>query len=158
MRRALAGFATGLSVVAAEVDGQIVGMPVNSLTSVSLEPPLVSIAFARTSTTWPVLHRALRWGISILGEEQTAVFERVRLPAADRFQGVEVVTDDGAVFVQGALATIAVTPRTVIDAGDHVLVLLDVTGLQRAKTQRPLVFFDSTTHSLARQKELSHDR
>lgn len=38
MRRTLAGFATGLSVVAAEIDGQIVGMPANSLTSVSLAP------------------------------------------------------------------------------------------------------------------------
>lgn len=43
MRRTVAGFATGLSVVAAEVNGRIVRMPANSL---SLDPPLVSLAFA----------------------------------------------------------------------------------------------------------------
>lgn len=47
MRHALAGFSTGLSVVAAEVDGQLVGMAANSLVSVSLDSPLVSLSFAR---------------------------------------------------------------------------------------------------------------
>lgn len=59
MGRTLAGFATGLSVVAAEVDGRIVGMPANSLSSLSLDPPLVSLSFARTSRMWPVLRNAL---------------------------------------------------------------------------------------------------
>jgi flavin reductase (DIM6/NTAB) family NADH-FMN oxidoreductase RutF len=148
MRRTLAGFATGLSVVAAEVDGHIIGMPANSLTSVSLEPPLVSIAFARTSTTWPVLRDAPRWGISILGEEQATVLNILRRPTADRFQGVEVTTNDGAVYIRGSLATITVSPRSVIDAGDHDLVLLEVTDLHRDETRRPLIFFDSTTHLL----------
>jgi flavin reductase (DIM6/NTAB) family NADH-FMN oxidoreductase RutF len=150
MRRTLAGFATGLSVVAAEIDGQIVGMPANSLTSVSLDPPLVSLAFAHTSTTWPVLRRAPRWGISVLGEAQAHVLRRLRRPAAERFAGVETRLDDGAAFLPGALATITVTPRTPVAAGDHTLVLLEVTHLHRDETQRPLVFFDSTTHTLSR--------
>lgn len=68
MRHTLAGFATGLVAVAAEIDGDIVGMPVNSLVSVSLDPPLVALSFAHTSTTWPVLRQARCWGISILAE------------------------------------------------------------------------------------------
>ncbi|MEU2577492.1 flavin reductase family protein [Streptomyces anulatus] len=150
MRRTLAGFATGLSVVAAGIDGQIVGMPANSLASVSLDPPLVSLAFAHTSTTWPVLRRAPRWGISVLGEAQTQVLQDLRRPAAERFGGIEMNIDDGAAFVLGALATIAVTPRTALEAGDHTLVLLEVKDLDRDEAQRPLVFFDSTTHTLSR--------
>nr|WP_298457618.1 flavin reductase family protein [uncultured Cellulomonas sp.] len=30
----------------------------------SLNPPLVSISFARSSTTWPLLRRAQQWGIT----------------------------------------------------------------------------------------------
>ncbi|GAA5204963.1 flavin reductase family protein [Streptomyces thinghirensis] len=149
MRRTLAGFATGLSVVAAEIDGQIVGMPANSLASVSLDPPLVSLAFAHTSTTWPILRRAPRWGISVLGEAQAHVLQDLRRPAAERFGGIEMHIDDGAAFVLGALATITVTPRTAVEAGDHTLVLLEVKDLHRDETQRPLVFFDSTTHTLS---------
>lgn len=149
MRRTLAGFATGLSVVAAEIDGQIVGMPANSLTSVSLDPPLVSLAFAHTSTTWPILRRAPHWGISVLGEAQEQVLRDLRRPAAERFGGIEMNIDGGAAFVPGALATITVTPRTAVEAGDHTLVLLEVQDLHRDETQRPLVFFGSTTHTLS---------
>jgi flavin reductase (DIM6/NTAB) family NADH-FMN oxidoreductase RutF len=69
MRHTLAGFPTGIAVVASEVDGKIVGISANSFTSVSMGPPLVSISFAHTSTSWPALRRAQRWGISILGED-----------------------------------------------------------------------------------------
>ncbi|WP_050053546.1 flavin reductase family protein [Pseudarthrobacter siccitolerans] len=149
MRRTLAGFATGLSVVAAEVDGRIVGMPANSLSSLSLDPPLVSLAFARTSTTWPALRNAPRWGISVLTEKQAALLSALRRPAGERFQGIDVSIDDGAVHVRDALATLTVRPHTVLEAGDHDLALLEVTDLFRHAARRPLVFFDSTTHQLS---------
>ena len=150
MRHTLAGFVTGLAVVAAEIDGRMVGMPANSLGSVSLDPPLVSLAFAHTSTTWPVLQRAKRWGISVLGEEQLHVLQDLRRPTAERFSGVEMDVDDGAAFVRGALATITVTPHDTIQAGDHALVLLEVTALHRGHGRRPLAFFDSALHTLSR--------
>jgi len=109
----------------------------------------VSLAFAHSSTTSPVLQRAGRWGISVLGEEQARVLQDLRRPAAERFDGVEMVIDDGAAFVRGALAMITVTPRDTIQAGDHALVLLKVTSLYRDRSQRPLVFFDSATHTLS---------
>src|SRR5215212_2278322 len=95
MRHTLAGFATGLSVVAAEIDGRVVGMPANSLISVSLDPPLVSLSFAHSSTTWPVLRDAGRWGISVLGEAGAEVLRALRRPAPDRFDSVEMDTDEG---------------------------------------------------------------
>lgn len=68
MRHALSAFPTGIAVVAAQVQGRTVGLLASSFSSVSLDPPLVSLAFARTSTTWPVLRQADRWGISVLGD------------------------------------------------------------------------------------------
>jgi flavin reductase (DIM6/NTAB) family NADH-FMN oxidoreductase RutF len=50
-RRVLAGVPTGIAVVAAEVDGTIAGISANSFTSTSLDPPLVSVSFAHTSTS-----------------------------------------------------------------------------------------------------------
>lgn len=149
MRHALAGFSTGLSVVAAEVDGQLVGMAANSLVSVSLDPPLVSLSFARASTTWPILRRAERWGISVLGVGHEQVLSDLRRPAASRFVGIEMEVIGQAAYVAGALATIEVVPRTAIEAGDHTLVLLEVLALDRDETREPLVFFDSRVRTLA---------
>lgn len=148
MRHTLAGFSTGLSVVAAEIDGQIVGMPANSLVSVSLDPPLVSVSIAHASTTWPLLRRAKRWGISVLGVGQEQVLNDLRRPAPSRFEDIEMEVWGEAAFVAGSLATIEVAPRTAIEAGDHTLMLLEVINLERDEDREPLVFFGGRVRKL----------
>jgi len=148
MRHALGGFATGLAAVAVEIDGEIIGMPVNSLQSVSLVPPLVSLSFAHTSTTWPALRQAPRWGISVLSEDMMSAAHDLRRPAQQRFSGLKLDIVNGAAFLQGALARISVAPRSEIEAGDHTLVLLDVLALDRDDSRAPLIFFSSTLRTL----------
>lgn len=151
MRHALAGFPTGIAVVAAQVDGHTVGISANSFTSVSLDPPLVSIAFAHTSTTWRKLRRAEQWGISVLGDDAQETFSALRRPAVERFDHLTMdVAESGATFIAGSLATLTVELDIEVQAGDHLLTLLRVLDLRRDDTQLPLVFFDSNAHRLAR--------
>jgi flavin reductase (DIM6/NTAB) family NADH-FMN oxidoreductase RutF len=150
MRFATAAFATGVVLIAAEVDGGPVGMLVNSFTSVSLDPPLVSVNIARTSGTWPLLRRAGRWGISILGAQQGTDFRRLSRKATERFQGVDwFASGDGGVLLAGASATFTVGMEAEVDAGDHVVVILRVLGLHRTPDRTSLVFYDSQPHRLA---------
>jgi flavin reductase (DIM6/NTAB) family NADH-FMN oxidoreductase RutF len=150
MRFATAAFATGVVLIAAEVDGVPVGMLVNSFTSVSLDPPLVSVNIARTSGTWPLLRRAGRWGISILGAQQGTDFRRLSRKATERFQGVDwFASRDGGVLLAGASATFTVSMEAEVDAGDHVVVILRVLGLHRTPDRTSLVFYDSQPHRLA---------
>ncbi len=58
-RDTLARFATGVAFVTAAPDGEPAGLIVNSLTSVSLEPPLVSFCPSRER---PRVRRANRLG------------------------------------------------------------------------------------------------
>ena len=149
MRFATAAFATGIVLIAAEVDGVPVGMLANSFTSVSLDPPLVSVNIARTSGTWPLLRRAGRWGISILGAQQGSDFRRLSRKAAERFQGVDwFASGDGGVLLAGASATFTVGMEAEVDAGDHVVVILRVLGLHRTPDRTSLVFYDSQPHRL----------
>lgn len=150
MRHTLAGFPTGIAVVAAQVDAEIVGLSANSFTSVSLDPPLVSVSFARTSTSWPLLRRAKRWGISVLGEHRHDLLASLQRPARQRFEGLDIeTTAEGAAFVAGSLATLTVEIDAEVTAGDHVLTLLRVIDLKRDDEQFPLVFFGSDTHRLS---------
>ena len=68
-RDALGRFATGVAFVTAAPDGEPAGLIVNSLTSVSLEPPLVSFCPARSSLTWSRMRRARRFGVNVLGRQ-----------------------------------------------------------------------------------------
>ncbi len=149
LRHVLAGIPTGIVVVAAVTDSGVVGLSANSFTSVSLDPPLVSLSFAHTSSTWPLLRREPRWGLSILGEDQQHVLQALRRPAERRFDRVDMQIDTGAAFVGGSLAQLTVELDGEIEAGDHVLTLLRVVALDRDIRQRPLVFYSSGAHSLA---------
>jgi flavin reductase (DIM6/NTAB) family NADH-FMN oxidoreductase RutF len=150
LRRTFGAFPTGVTLVAALVDGRPIGLLASSFTSVSLDPPLVSINVARTSATWPLLRRAPRWGITVLGDRQHSHVERLSRRSAERFDGVEWTADGGgAVVLSEASATFLVSLDGEVDAGDHVLALLRVHDLHRDPDRTPLVFYGSRLYRIA---------
>jgi flavin reductase (DIM6/NTAB) family NADH-FMN oxidoreductase RutF len=80
-RDALGRFATGVAFVTAAPDGEPAGLIVNSLTSVSLEPPLVAVCPSRSSLTWSRMRRAGRFGINVLGVRHERFANARPLPA-----------------------------------------------------------------------------
>jgi flavin reductase (DIM6/NTAB) family NADH-FMN oxidoreductase RutF len=151
MRRVLGAFPTGVTAVAALVGGDPMGITANSFTSVSLEPPIVLIAVAHTSTTWPSLRRAARLGISVLGAHQERQGRALSARGTDRFASVQWrVTDDGAVLLEGASAWLDCSIERHIPVGDHDLVLLRVHALDADASVPPLVFHASRFRALAR--------
>jgi len=73
LRRAFGIFPSGVVAVAAEVDGELVGLAASSFTSVSLDPPLVQFSIANTSKTWPDLRRSGHLGVTILADHHGVV-------------------------------------------------------------------------------------
>jgi Flavin reductase like domain len=66
-RDAVGRFATGVAFVTAAPDGEPSGLIVNSLTSISLHPPLVAFCPSRTSLTWSRMRRTGRFSVNVLG-------------------------------------------------------------------------------------------
>ena len=150
LRRVLAAFPTGVTALAALVDGVPVGMAANSFTSVSLDPPLVSVCVATTSETWPRLRRATRIGVSVLSHEQEAASRSLASRGIDRFAALSWhATEDGAILLDGASAWFDCSLDREIRAGDHEIVLLNVHGLGTDPQTPPLVFHGSRYRRLA---------
>ena len=149
LRTAFGCFPSGVTVVAALSAESPVGMTVSSFTSVSFDPPLVSICVRRSSTTWARLRPAGAIGVSVLGAHQADVCRALAAPGDDRFTGLAVeTTPRGAVFVPGATAWLECTVHDTVPAGDHELVLLRVLGVDAGPDRSPLVFHSSGLHSL----------
>lgn len=142
-RRVLGAYPTGVTAVAALVDGVPVGLAANSFTAVSLTPPIVSICLAHTSSTWPLLRRATRLGVSVLGAHQEQACRQLSAPG-DRFAALSWrATADGAVLLDGASAWLDCGIERQIPAGDHDIVLLRVHELAADPAVVPLVFHAS---------------
>ncbi|GAA1509531.1 flavin reductase family protein [Nocardioides humi] len=144
LRRAFGAFPTGVVALAAEVDGRTVGLAASSFTSVSLEPPLVSISLASGSRTWPDLRRAGSVGVTVLADHHGAVCRQLSGPVDERFAGLPVtVGDDGAVTLDEGLVRFTCSLYREVEAGDHVIVLLRVHAVDHGDAGEPLVFHRS---------------
>jgi 3-hydroxy-9,10-secoandrosta-1,3,5(10)-triene-9,17-dione monooxygenase reductase component len=141
-RDALARFATGVAFITAAPDGEPAGLIVNSLTSVSLEPPLVSFSPARSSLTWTRMRRAGRFGVNVLGRQHERFAKRATLPGADRFAGLDWELSPGGIpLLTDALARLACEIAAEHLAGDHWIVIGHADALNTSPNRDPLVFF-----------------
>lgn len=149
LRRAFGSFPSGVAAVCARVGKQPVGMAASSFTSVSVDPPLVSVCIQKTSSTWPVLRDRGRLGLSVLGEHHDRAVRQLASKDGDRFAGVE--WDAGpsdSVFIRGSSAWLEVSLYEEVPAGDHLIALLEVHGLDTNEHTLPLIFHASAFHRM----------
>jgi flavin reductase (DIM6/NTAB) family NADH-FMN oxidoreductase RutF len=144
LRHALGAFPTGVTAVAAVVNGAPLGLAASSFTSVSLDPAIVSVCIAHSSTTWPALRTAVRLGVSVLGAHQERACRQLSARAGDRFTSLDWrQTDDGAVLLSGTSAWLDTSIEQQIAAGDHNIVLLRVHAFGIDSEVAPLIFHAS---------------
>jgi flavin reductase (DIM6/NTAB) family NADH-FMN oxidoreductase RutF len=144
LRQVFGVFPTGVTALAAVVDGEPVGLAASSFTPVSLDPPLVSVCIAHSSTTWPVLAGATRFGVSVLAADQERACRQLSARGGDRFEALDWwSTPDGAVLLAGASAWLDCSTEAQYTAGDHDIVVLRVHDLDADHGIRPLVFHAS---------------
>ncbi|MFM9377943.1 flavin reductase family protein [Gordonia sp. VNK21] len=150
LRRAYGQAPSPLVAIAALGPDGPIGLIASSFTSVSIEPALVSVNIALSSTTLPLLREAPHWGVSVLADGQQEVTEQLRRPARRRFDQVAwSVDEDGAVHLDGAAAGFSTQPAAWLPAGDHTIVLLQVHDHYGHDHRSPLVFHRSTVARLS---------
>jgi len=149
-RDALGRYPTGVVLISAMTDEGPVGMAVNSFTSVSLDPPLVSFCPMRTSTTWARMRPVGGFAVSTLRDCHTDVSRLFSRRDADRFGAGEwVLSPGGHPVIADALGWIDATVEWIADAGDHELVVARATGWSELADGDPLVFYRGGYHRLA---------
>jgi 3-hydroxy-9,10-secoandrosta-1,3,5(10)-triene-9,17-dione monooxygenase reductase component len=141
-RDALGRFATGVAFVTAAPDGEPAGLIVNSLASVSLEPPLVSFSPSRSSLTWSRMRRAGRFGVNVLGRQHERFAIRATPAGAHRFVELDWEPGRGGVpLLNDALASLECEIVAEHPAGDHWIIVGRVDHLRTSRTEDPLIFF-----------------
>jgi flavin reductase (DIM6/NTAB) family NADH-FMN oxidoreductase RutF len=132
-RRALAQFATGVTVVTTRArDGD----------PVSLEPPLVLWSLALKASSLPAFESCSHYAINVLSERQLGVAQRFATRGADRFG-----PDDWRAgpfdlpLLEGCVATLVATNRSRYREGDHVILVGEVVRYD-VRGGDPLVFHD----------------
>lgn len=150
-RSVLGHFPTGVTVVAGKSDdGSPVGLAVGSFFSVSLDPALVGFAVGKSSSSWPAIAESGSFCVNILGDDQEDVCRVFASSADDKFSSIGwSASETGSPRIDGVLAWIDCDIDTVHDAGDHLIVVGAVRGLDTEAEGDPLIFFRGGYANLA---------
>jgi flavin reductase (DIM6/NTAB) family NADH-FMN oxidoreductase RutF len=141
LRDVLGHFASGVTVVTAATDDGPLGFTCQSFSSLSLDPPLVVFAPARTSRTWPRLREIGRFCVNVLAEDQTALSQTFARSGTDKFAGVPWTRSRlGSPVLEDVVAWIDCELWAEYDGGDHTIVAGRVLDLGADPGRRPLLF------------------
>jgi flavin reductase (DIM6/NTAB) family NADH-FMN oxidoreductase RutF len=144
LRHAMRAWTTGVAVVTAQHDGHRYGMTVNSFTSISLDPPLISVALRQLTHTHDLVEKSGEFSITILASHQKELSDRfagrhVEIP--DRFEGVrtETLLIDAPLLRDG-IASFNCRVMQAIPVGENTLFVAEVIAARGEGEGRPLVY------------------
>ena len=145
-RNAMGCFATGVTILTLEDEGEVHGMTANAFTSVSLDPLLVLVCVDQRAKTHAHLRGKKRFGVNVLAANQRAIseyyaeetrtYDRAEKESGARFDR----TRHGTPVLHGALAYLECRLHTVQDAGDHSIFIAEVEDVV-VREGEPLLFF-----------------
>ena len=142
-REVLGHFATGITIVTALEDGAPVGFTCQAFAALSLDPPMVLLAPARSSTSWPRIAQAGAFCVNILEEHQEVLCRAFAVSGGDKFEGIGWTPGiTGSPVLEGSLATVECRLGDIFDGGDHELVTGHVVAMEIGDGS-PLLFYRS---------------
>jgi flavin reductase (DIM6/NTAB) family NADH-FMN oxidoreductase RutF len=116
-------------------------MTANSLASVSLHPPLISVCVDRQAEMHDAILQSREFAINILSSPQEALARRFADQHEDRFDGIGYrLSPEGLLLLDGALAHIECVRLAEYPGGDHLIVVARVVGGATADG-RPLLYY-----------------
>lgn len=145
-RRAMGGFATGVTILTLDLEGEVHGMTANAFASVSLDPLFVLVCVDHNARTHAHLHAKKRFGINVLSEDQRAISEYYARPARTHERAEEEAgarferTQHGTPMLHGGLAYLECRLHSVEEAGDHSIFIAEVEDVV-VREGEPLLFF-----------------
>ena len=148
--RAIFGqYATGVGVITAiSPDGSPAGMTINSLTSVSLDPPLVLWCLQRSSARFSVFAGAGYFGVSILAAHQERLARRFAARHPAPFRGLAWSRGaHGVPLLPGTLGQLVCRAVRQADGGDHLIIIGAPVDGEVTGDRPPLVFFGGRYHA-----------
>ncbi|MCI2397923.1 flavin reductase family protein [Aliiroseovarius subalbicans] len=134
LRNAFGAFMTGVTVVTAhDEQGNPLGFTANSFSSVSLDPPLVSVCLANTSRNFVALSKADGFAINVLSETQKEVSNIFARPVEDRFSAVNWRKGPfGSPVFDDVSAWFDCSMFKTVEAGDHLILIGQVEAFENS--------------------------
>jgi 3-hydroxy-9,10-secoandrosta-1,3,5(10)-triene-9,17-dione monooxygenase reductase component len=141
-RQTVGQFATGVTVIAAEIEGTVHALTANSFTSLSLDPPLVLFCVGKSTRTGQLIHLGAGFCVNVLHEGQRdlstyfgGAWKSEQPPPFAFVKWYETPRLDGSA------ASLSCRVEAIHEGGDHWIVVGRVIAFQRREDGVPPLLF-----------------
>jgi flavin reductase (DIM6/NTAB) family NADH-FMN oxidoreductase RutF/DNA-binding GntR family transcriptional regulator len=140
-RHVVGHLASGVTVITTQEQGTGFGMTASSVTSLSLDPPMMLACLNRATPTTRAVSRSGRFAVNVLGQGHAHLAQQFAVPSEDKFRGVELLEGaHGVPLLAGALAHIECEVAEEITGGTHSIFLGQVRQAAAGQGE-PLTYF-----------------
>ena len=144
LRAAMRAWSAGVAVVTAMHEGNKHGATVNSFTSISIEPAMITISLQKSARTHELISKSRAFGLTILSAEQSKIsdlFAGKMTEVEDRFAGLQTQTlVTGSPLIVGGLAWLDCRVMETFSAGNSTLFIAEVLAAQNTGNGQPLIY------------------
>ncbi len=135
-------YPTGLCVISTQVETQApFGITINSLTSLSLEPPLLMWNLQKSSDTYKDWRDAEFFAVSMLRSDQAYLAQRFAVRGEHGFEEDELARGEaGCPMLADCLATFECALHARYEEGDHVIMIGEVLAASQCSDAAPLTY------------------
>jgi 3-hydroxy-9,10-secoandrosta-1,3,5(10)-triene-9,17-dione monooxygenase reductase component len=146
-RTALGAFATGVTIVTTRAPGgSPIGLTANSFNSLSLDPPMVLWALAKSSQSLEAFAKAEFFAVNILAADQQPLADLFATRGADKFGQLECDTGSGGIpLLRDCSAQFECRTSYQYEGGDHVIFVGEV--IKFAHFGRPALAFQGGAYA-----------
>ena len=120
------------------------GFTATAFFTVSMAPPIIVVSATTAATAFTMLRDAEAFAVNLLSPDQSELAGAFAKPAAERVGLWERATwtpdAEGVPLLAGTTGAFSARVRQLVDAGDHTLVLGDVTALHLGEGHDTLVY------------------
>jgi flavin reductase (DIM6/NTAB) family NADH-FMN oxidoreductase RutF len=159
-RNAMRHLTGGVSVITAGRGDDISGMTVTSVSSLAIEPPVLTVAINRKASTLPLLRRYGAFGVNILSSGQARIAEQ--FTGKDGRKGVERFGDIswtagpfGVPLLRDALVAIGCEVEEIIERHSHAIALGRVVDLVTSERSAALAYWRGEYVAIERDSDMS---
>ncbi|MEO5931505.1 MAG: flavin reductase family protein [Candidatus Kapaibacterium sp.] len=153
LKQALRQFASGVTIVTAEHDGELFGITVSAFTSISLDPPIIMVSINTASAIAASITEAEHFGVHILAEDQDGLSARFAesLPGEEKYRDLTMEPGpSGAPAITGVLAALDCVLDQTLLVGTHMLMFGRVVrAVSRPEPGSPLLYYHRSYRKLA---------
>ena len=141
LRNCLGTYVTGVTIITTvTASGEPVGITANSVSSVSLDPPLVLWSQSLTARSFPAFRDSDRFIVNILSMDQAEISKRFARSGEDKFSATAVRSGLGGLpIIEGCTAVLECTKVATYPGGDHAVFVGRVENFEHTE-RKPLAF------------------